>query len=80
MIAEPEAYFVVVKNSFEYNDEYYSTPEDGGGNPVKVFTNEEVAQAYAYRMNADCPAPQPQDGDSFTMRYGVHKVTNNEDE
>ncbi len=71
-------YYVVIQNSFEYNDEYYSTPEDGGGIPVKVFINEEQAQAYAYRMNKDSPAPSPQGeiGDQFTLKYEVHKVFN----
>lgn len=46
-------YYVVLENSFEYNDEIYSPPECGGGKPVKVFTSNEKAQEHCDKLNLE---------------------------
>jgi hypothetical protein len=36
--------YIVLRKSFEYNDEINSEPESGGGNPVKIFTSMKAAE------------------------------------
>lgn len=39
-----KTYFVVTETNFEYNDEYHTVVDGGGGTPVAVFDNEEDAK------------------------------------
>jgi hypothetical protein len=42
--------FVVVKTSFEYNDEHHSVTQDGGGIPVAIFDNLANAESKAKEL------------------------------
>ena len=45
--------YVLVRNGFEYNDEIMYRPEVGGGDPVKVFHDKELAELYCKRKNIE---------------------------
>lgn len=42
---KPSVGYVLLKFGWEYNDEYYFRPDQGGGEPVKIFTNKADAKA-----------------------------------
>ncbi len=45
--------FIVMENSFEYDDERYHSPECGGGKPLQAFTSEAKAEAFATKKNIE---------------------------
>ncbi len=45
--------FVVMATSFEYDDERYHSPECGGGKPLKAFTSEKKANAFATQQTME---------------------------
>lgn len=43
--------YILMERSWQYNDEYYYQPEDGGGKPVKIFNSKELADAERDKLN-----------------------------
>lgn len=58
-----KTYYVVTETNFEYNDEYHSVVDGGGGNPVAVFENEEDAKKETAKRNIDA-----------ARQYGVEMI------
>ena len=43
--------YIILQKGFEYNDEVYSEPENGGGHPKKIYFNRENALSEVKRLN-----------------------------
>jgi hypothetical protein len=46
-----KTHFVVTETNFEYNDEYHTVTDGGGGKPVAVFEDEEEARKETQKRN-----------------------------
>ncbi len=68
--------YVIVRVGWEYNDEYYNRPEQGGsGKPVKVFIDQRHAVAEKNKLNAEAIAE-----DSIVRpKYGVNRMIDSGD-
>lgn len=63
-------YYIIQENNFEYNDETYYRPDEGGGKPVNVFTDVEKAAEKCSELN--CKEMSGRD----IFNYGHDRVIN----
>jgi len=63
--------YVVTRQGWDYDDEYYYRPRYGGGDLVKAFVEQKDAKAFATQANIDeCRDLLASDGDDIMCHLG----------
>lgn len=70
--------YSVVRIGFQYDDQYYSWPQRGGGETETAFKDELRAYKYAHELNRN--AAQAQEYEGITEFYDVRSFTVNEED